>query len=84
METGYRVGFEADQPFLNINCTFLRDRFSFSKAPNTKEQIYKRPLESLFQVLRNQPLGSQLTLKFWFELPLVEKENFFFFFIKCL
>lgn len=51
METGYRVCFEASQPFLSINSTFLRDHFSFGKAPNTKEHIYKRPLESIFQVL---------------------------------
>lgn len=36
---------------LCINSTFLRDHFSFSKAPNIKEQINKRPLESIFQVL---------------------------------
>lgn len=51
MKTGYRVCFEADQSFLSINSTFLRDHFSFSKAPNIKKQIYKRPLESILQVL---------------------------------
>lgn len=45
-----RVCFEADQSFLSIHSTFLRDHFSFSKAPNIKEQINKRHLESIFQV----------------------------------
>lgn len=66
IETGYRVCFEADQSFLSINSTFLRDHFSFSKAPNIKEHINKG-LEKVFSKCLSMPFGSQLTLKFWSE-----------------
>lgn len=65
-ETGHRVCFEADQSFLSINSTFLRDHFSFSKAPNIKEHINKG-LEKVFSKCLSMPFGSQLTLKFWSE-----------------
>lgn len=76
MKMGYRVCIEADQSFLSINSTFLRDHFSFSKAPNIKEQINKRPLESIFQVLTHA-FWLPTNFKILFCIVLVKRDNLY-------
>lgn len=76
MKMGYRVCVEADQSFLSINSTFLRDHFSFSKAPNIKEQINKRPLESIFQVLTHA-FWLPTNFKILFCIVLVKRDNLY-------
>lgn len=71
-----RLEFEADQSFLSIHSTFLRDHFSFSKARNIKEQINKRPLESIFQVFIHA-FRLPTNFKILVEIVLVKRDSFY-------